>query len=95
MIDLPPEVTPAAINLLQEQGFEVVHSGLVEDTSTWLRDLSHGSRQIMITLPKNASSTDVIDAIFDAGLREKRGYFKKLFKAITQGLETDDLNLKP
>ncbi len=90
MIPTTPSVTAEAAQLLLSEGFEYVDSGLVETDSTWLRALSHGSRQIMITLPPNASTRDVIDSLVDAGMKTKREYVKRILKALFQSGENDE-----
>ena len=82
MTPTSPPVQDDAAALLQERGFEVVESGLVESTSCWLRVLAKGSRQMMIHLPRDANADDVIEAIYDAGMKEKNETFAEAVKTV-------------
>jgi hypothetical protein len=63
---------PSAVShLLTALGFECLGNSRAHDGAVmWM--LSLGARDILITLPENATVSDAAESIYDAGARDKR-----------------------
>jgi len=75
-----------AVELMTALGFECLgpsraHDGMV----LWM--LSCGARDILVTLPEKATPADAAEAIYEAGLRDKRDEIQGRWQAFTDALK--------
>ncbi len=79
-----------ASELLTALGFECLGGRERDNTVLWM--LSLGARDILLVLPEIGSVSDVAEAIYDAGGRDKRGELQGRWNDFVECLKHDRAN---